>query len=1335
MEEENSVIGTDSFEDIEVLPGAAEYNFDAEIQEETEKAAAQQALEQDSPNTAAAATSPQPTAQPAGGQKPEETPEEVPFDQTKDFSYYKAQGMSRKEWTRRRMQNPARSELENFATDPRDSFEMATAPFVGPLDFGVELINMIPGVSIPKIPEYENEQAQGIRDLSSIVVPTLTGGNWLKGLGAAAHGRVGWGIGNSPFLASFSKMGLDALTSMGVGSVSSQYTDHNALGAIKKNFPAFGDYIPDSLATLDTDSQDEKRAKNIKEDVMGGALIDVIQPAYRLAKGLFAGRQVASAPGVQRVVPQLVGENPEAIKFIDSNKPPTYQTPEEEFVGNILRREDNLDELGAYNLTLNPKMDLPLKGVHDMFDEAELAMRSVDDYGIAIAGIDAARISKNLDTVEGRIANFVSEPALQYSLSDADAMADVSLGLARQLQEAGEIGQIGKDWKVTYKDQVDATMDIAVDLFDPRMSKADLAAIIEPYRYVDEATGKTLIGEEGFGMITKAMKGFGDEITALNYTRAQALTAGSMAGRIADVAEGMRLADGTVSVEAAQDKIVDLMKYLYRTNGEAKYYLSRKTNLLDQMQNGFKDLKAYNASTIESGSEIAKKLYQEAEYFGESIKGLANTNPEMMRNLLKAYEMSGGKISTINELNKWVANKTGVFGKAFVDMNPDEQSMFMAGLWNNIYNSVLSGPTTAVAAGAGNVGGLISKPTTHFAGALVGKDWKALQRNWIAYSSVAESVSRAMPYAGDVFRKASQNASAVSSATRRDLIIKNEKDLTFLRELADSKAAEGDDGLLHLVQTMENMHAMSKDPILRWGVNMMTGLDAFTGSMMGSAEARFRVIDKLAEAGQPITKEAVAALEGAEYAKMFGKDGLLKDEAVKWTTGELALNLNSPLANGVTELTKYIPATKPFLMFPTTIANGVSLVGKYTPFALFSNDYRLLSFASTEQLLSNTQFIDEFLTTRGMDISKMSRLAKENKIIDIKYEVQGRIGLGTTITSGLVSLMFADRITGANGLRDPAKQKARTDNTDWEARMITLPDGSRISYAGLGPISDMVGLTVDIMDNWDVLGDDNVMELLGLTATTIAAGLYDQGGLSTVKPFLDMASGERDPQRWAAGFANSVGPLSGMRNNWSKMFTRGVKMAEKEFAEALRRQNSFLDGIDPSANDTYIYNPITGKKKNDWAFVQRLWNASNTFKVVGAMSPEEQYVNKVGFNTSVQFKTYQGTPVPTKVQSELMKIVGEDQIFTKAIKQEMRIRSQEDVQAIIDAAGGEVDEELFLDSHTRLRKAIKVAKEAAYMKLPPQMKQELLVLQAQQKLEVTAASQGTEVRDLVNMRK
>ena len=48
-------------------------------------------------------------------------------------------------------------ELETFATDPRESFEAALAVPTGVLDFGADLLNMIPNVNIPKVPKFESD--------------------------------------------------------------------------------------------------------------------------------------------------------------------------------------------------------------------------------------------------------------------------------------------------------------------------------------------------------------------------------------------------------------------------------------------------------------------------------------------------------------------------------------------------------------------------------------------------------------------------------------------------------------------------------------------------------------------------------------------------------------------------------------------------------------------------------------------------------------------------------------------------------------------------------------------------------------------------------------------------------------------------------------------------------------------------------------------------------------------------------------------------------------------------------------------------------------------------
>ena len=421
MEEQTS-FGLDPVQaetQVELRPNV---QYENRINEEAAAAKAQQ-VEEKVAAPAAAEKDAKPDAQPEGEQK-EETSNDG-LQPVKTSPYAKEDGTL---------------DIEKLRKDG-DAFD--SAALQGVADFGVDLLNIIPGVNIQKASDYENETAQAMRDISAVVIPTMAGGTAFKAAGAAAHARVGWGIGNSPFMAQLGRTGADIAASGVVGAVSSEYEEDNLLGTLKKNFPATYDFVPDSLATVDSDSPDEKRAKNIKEDILGGAIIDLLEPATTLAKGLFRNRQVAVPPNIQRAVPKLVGETPQASAWVDSNQPKIYDTPEEAVVANVAKREESLDELGAYNLSLNPKMDVPLKGVHDMFDEAELGMRQVDNFGVVDAGIDAARIKKNLDTVEGRLSNFISEPALKYALSDANAMGDVSLGLARQLQEAGEVGMVG----------------------------------------------------------------------------------------------------------------------------------------------------------------------------------------------------------------------------------------------------------------------------------------------------------------------------------------------------------------------------------------------------------------------------------------------------------------------------------------------------------------------------------------------------------------------------------------------------------------------------------------------------------------------------------------------------------------------------------------------------------------------------------------------------------------------------------------------------------------------------------------------------------------------------
>ena len=287
-------------------------------------------------------------------------------------------------------------------------------------------------------------------------------------------------------------------------------------------------------------------------------------------------------------------------------------------------------------------------------------------------------------------------------------------------------------------------------------------------------------------------------------------------------------------------------------------------------------------------------------------------------------------------MNKYISEMTTDLGKGIINLNPEVQNKIVAGVWSNIYNSIL-GLASSVKALTGNFGGIIAQPTAHFAGALMSGDLKGVQRGWVAYSSLGETLQRALPYAGDVFMRASRNLILYDLAHVLICCCNQNVKWSSLKA-AITQAAQGNNGLQYIVNQIELLNDFAKDPVLRFGPNSMTAMDGMTGVFNASAEARFRAMDELIASGKPITKENVKPIADKYYSQMFDSDGLLKDDAVKYATSEMALNLDTPMAKGLDDLTRIIPATKPFMMFNATSMNTIDIMGKYGPWAPFQRD-------------------------------------------------------------------------------------------------------------------------------------------------------------------------------------------------------------------------------------------------------------------------------------------------------------------------------------------------------------------------------------------------------------
>ena len=1333
----------DPYEQFREDPGEMELSDEFNAQLQLQQQAEQAAQPEEQPSTPTGGQ-PQP-AQPPAPSTEEAPQEDIVFDPSKDYSYYAAQGMSRDEWNRRQMGGGIDSSLEKFATDPRSTAEVAAAIPTSLLDFGTDLLNIIPGVNIPKITEFENEVAQSVREISSVIAPTMMGAGLLNAAGTVTKAKLGWSVLNNKFVQFIGQLGTQAGSGVAVGAVSREYTEDNLTGTLKKSFPKTFDFIPDSMATLDEDSEDTKRQKNIYEDLGLGIVTDLGVGAVRFVSAL------GGTSATLRESNRLVGETPEARAWLRSAEPDssdfnragkiwdegqnvdearrpwsefteaekaeivkTYregglltETPEEVVTRSAFKQEQTLDEVGIYNYIQNPELDQPLKGVHDLYDYSEIGVRTVDDFGVVGASVDAARIARNLDTSYGRIGNMISEPALKYALKSGDAAQDVVLGLADQLKQAGRIGAEGANWKVTFDDVLDANEDVAIQLFDPRMSKEDVRQVLEPY-ITRDADGKEILAEGGFAMAAKAIRGFGSELSSMDVARAQSLLAGSLSGRISDLSEGARLMSGTSAVAAAQEKIIDMMQYVSQLSASAKYYKNRKINLIQQIKNGFRNIEGYNEATVIGAGETAKRIFSDSQRFGNSLRQIAANQPQLMNQFLMAYELTDGRIDTIVKMNRYIAEMTTDLGKGFINLNPEVQNKLVAGVWSNVYNSIL-GLGSAVGALAGNFGGIISQPTSHFAGALMSGDLKAIQRGWVAYGSIGETMKRALPYAGDVFLRASREPDSVRSATRIDLLMQSERELAFLKEAARTQAAEGKEGLQYVVNQIEMLNDLAKDPVLRFGPNSMTALDGFTGVFNASAEARFRAMDELISAGKPITKENVKPIADKYYKKMFGNDGLLKDEAVKYATDEMALNLDTPLAQGMTDFVNVLPTARPFMMFQTTGMNMIDIMGKYGPWTPFQRDVNELAYTPMADLLANEDRVNDLLKARNINIENMDVIAKQNKLADLKYMTRGRKAIGGLAATGAIGLFMNDRMTG-DGLYDKESQASREKNSNWKPRSIKGLDGKWYSYDSFGPIADWMALVANIGDNFDMLGEAATERFFEKAAFVLSAAITDRTALSTLKPLMDMVSGnEGAMSRWGAGFINSLGPLASLRGEMSRVLSEGLQEVEQDLVSQLQNRNRFVGALDPTNRAPYIYSPVTGKKPNGYGIMQRLWNAYSPIKVHPDQSPEERFLQEMEFDVNTTFRTKDGVKLLPAERSELFRLMGERGFFREAIAEIMRDagdwKSIEKLRQLRSQGykSDEVSLKKWHDIHARLSEARRAAEDIAYAEMDADM--------------------------------
>ena len=1139
----------------------------------------------------------------------------------------------------------------------QDLYEDA-APIVGISDTIIDTLNLLDvgrGFKIPKLPEYESNAVQAIRNISGLVIPSLGLRSMALNAGAKLHASkqaVPWlqKLGNSKSFEYFAKFGIDVGTGGMVDYVAEQnQKDDNLLGTLKSYWPKTFQWIPNSIATTDDDSAGEKRLKNVNEGAVFNVLAGIVEgAAYILKSGRSIKRTskfIPSKEGGVKNVNELGKDEFSDIKF--SDKP-----VEDEVLRGYARKEKELNLLNEYYVSKGePEIDW------NQLEEGETLVRSKDPDGIIGAQADAAQIQNNIQSSWGRIGNIIHEAARKEGI-ELDNLANRTLvsELTQQLKEGGSFSKRLKSNKIiSAKIMDDAGKKLAATLLHPRVEPDEIIGLLDEFKRAVDESAVRIVGKKG---ITGAIRQLKDQLIDIDAQKARAYLVTSEAGQVADMSEGARLMEDGASVLRTVDLMADRLEVLMVEKGlanfEAGAMLSHMNAWKSAAETGDKEVINAAADTILANtSGKLTELIPQAKEWSSTIKAVARENPEFLKPLLLANEFTDGNVDSMYKLHLDAANRLGVFKKAIVDSNPDVPSIVNKVWWSNIFNSNLSAAATPARAAVGNLTGLLGRGMATIAGAVQQGDIVSAKKAMVAHFALDDTLQKATEHMRLVFRKASNNPKEVSYVMRGDLAIQEEKSLNMLRAYADAASEKGEDGASMMLGIYEDLDALAQDPVLRFGGNSMTAFDGFTKSVVANTEAKYLALNKLAQSGDEITEEAFKKAYQEVYDGWFDSNGMLKSDLIDTITSEIALNADSPIVDGFNQFIKRFPAARTFIRYPRTTANVIDTFTKWSPAGVLSADHWKMWGPLGRKSINDFSFdeIKEILESKGRPVDEF---ALQNFDM-LRYEVKGKAAIGSLMTTMAFFAGVNDRCTGT-GHYNKAIQTQRV-RSGWKPKSCKMPGTNKVvSYEWMGPVGDWLSLTLDVVDNADSLSTAMQEDMLQKLGYVLGSAFTNRSVLSQLEPMFDVLQGNgAAASRFISSFTNDLVPLGGARNEIGKILYPELRQIRAQLDDNLRNRNAWLDAVDPTRALPSVVDPIDGKevgKEDNWFL--RIWNRGPV-KVHSRPSKERQFLIDIEFNSSPTMRMSQrGVILENHEITAINSKMGEQGIYKQKIREIMK---------------------------------------------------------------------------------
>jgi len=1083
------------------------------------------------------------------------------------------------------------------------------AAVLGVIDFGVDAVNLIPGMGGVKrwwtdnSPRSDHPAHKIVRDASSIIIPTLAGGGAIVGKAQVATKSMSLPKYSRTIGKVSALLGVDTA----VTAISSHSTrDHNIAGTLNN---WLGWNIP--WATRDSDSPDVFRKKNVYEAAgmsFASSLLELTYGLNKITRTLPKTDKAAKAVKPRNI--KVEDNTTQAVELLESGRKEAKRQE-------ILKRLAADPEGTKYDPFINKETIGP---------EATVTMgNNPDPTG---AALDYVRIEQNMGTTNGRARPVVTDGTMNF-ISDADPTIR-SQEIKKLFDEAAinetaaEVGSV-----IIPPDELAKSVNRLYDkVFDSEVPLKEIEDIVSGMK-LNVFQQKKFLNEENFNVLSKVFRKSLLDIYDTDVMKGSAMIANQAAGEISDAAAAVSVLGETLNSGRQQQLIFQKLKTLTREIRTNQYISGKMLQYkkLAKTASASKNPSLLHGWLLDQNEEFTKgftAIQRESGDILETLEEISQRNPEYLKPLILAFEQTNGKVDEIHKLHRWAENNIGLIKKGFIDMNPEIPSQIVRGLRALRYNNILFG-RAPIRAAAGNMMLSVFKPLTQFAGAVASGEVGTIKRTLWTYGGVSHNLKRAYKHMGEEWKLAVSNPDIARNRGRVDLN-KGATELETFETMDAMKEAwivDGKKGKAAMWNLAQGLSAYNNNPIVRNGINALYAVDGFTNSLMASGSARAKAYDQLfSQTNGSINVENFNKLQDDLYNQAFDKTGLLTDTAAKHASSEIALNLDNETVNAIENLIKYVPAAESLFLFPRTGINALGVAWSYAPGSGLLPSMHKARRVFTAKTKSE---IAEVLQEHGIGQFNMP------DFLALKSEYYGRQLMGGAVVTAAGLWALEGNLIG-NGPTNYGERK-RMRNMGMKFNVIKNPiTGEWHNYKGIEPFDTFLGLVADGVTNANRIDSAPTEQLFQKLIFSISMNVANKTFLSGFEPLVSMLSG--DEGAWKRFMVNNVDmmtPGTGIRSALNATITPQLKDVDNDYKELMKNKWKFLYRGDDKLND--LKDIYTGESMGNADPITAATNAFLPFlQNKGGMEPWRQWMLGTGWDglSQVEWNTVTNDKLDTE---------------------------------------------------------------------------------------------------------